>query len=183
VRVSLQCLRRGRFFLLLATHCRYELFRAERAVMRDARWRAITLAGHAVSYQCGHAHMRVEWRNYRMLQEHFRRLALRRRPEELAWELQARPFESYAPVPRQLLGLLRLVNRARKTAVLDPVETGYLRRRRRIRKPFTEGNSAADGWLEAYLARFAAWRPAASDAGRGRGVAAKKHYPNPPGLC
>jgi hypothetical protein len=179
---SLQYLRHGRFFLLLATHGHHEFFNAERAVLRDARRRPITFAGYAVSYRGGHPHVRIERQEYRMLKEHFGKLALRRRPEELARELSALPFEPYAPVRRQLLVLLRLVNRMRKTAGLGPVETDCLRLRRRIQKPFAEGGPAADWRVDAYLTRFATWRPAAGASAERRGRP-RKACLNSPGLC
>jgi hypothetical protein len=52
------------------------------------------------------------------------------------------------------------------------VATDCLRLWRRIHKPFAEGDPAADWRVEAYLARFATWRPAAGAMAaerRGRG--------------
>ena len=46
------------------------------------------------------------------------------------------PFEPYAPVRKQLLGLLRLVNARRQAAGYANIPPTVLRLRRRIVKPF-----------------------------------------------
>ena len=47
-------------------------------------------------------------------------------------------FEPYAPVRRQLLNLLRAVNRARKQAGFEPVPVECLRLKRRIYRPLDD---------------------------------------------
>lgn len=49
------------------------------------------------------------------------------------------PFEPYVPVRRQLLNLLRLVNKRRKVAGFVPVPHQVLHLLRRIGKPFARG--------------------------------------------
>jgi hypothetical protein len=46
------------------------------------------------------------------------------------------PFEPYAPVLRQFSGIVRAVNRSRKTAGLGTVSTRCLRLKRRLVRPF-----------------------------------------------
>lgn len=45
-------------------------------------------------------------------------------------------FEPYAPVVRQLFGILRAVNKVRKVAGLEQVPMEAVRTRRRVLKPF-----------------------------------------------
>ncbi|MBU0717022.1 MAG: hypothetical protein KJ749_02135 [Planctomycetes bacterium] len=64
----------------------------------------------------------------------------------MAGEFGLVDFEPYAPVRRQLLNLLRAVNRARKEAGLEPVPMSCLRLKRRIYRPF---DAAGDGRIRA----------------------------------
>lgn len=48
------------------------------------------------------------------------------------------PFEPYAPVRRQLLNILRAVNRVRQAAGFESVPVSALRLRRRVVRPFGE---------------------------------------------
>ena len=56
---NLQYLRRGRFFLLLATHGRHAFFEEE-ASIRDVRRVPIRFEGYSISFRGGHAHVRIE---------------------------------------------------------------------------------------------------------------------------
>jgi hypothetical protein len=154
---KIQYLRHGQFFVILATHGRHEFFEAEKQVLRDARREPITCFGYSVSFRGGHPHVRIEHNEYQMLKGHFLRIALRRRPEAVTWEFRALPFEAYAPVRRQLLALLRAVNRARKRAGLEPLDSGCVRLKRRIYKPFGEPIGSADRRVARYMARFSRW--------------------------
>ena len=73
---------------------------------------------------------------YRALKTHFQQVAVHRTVEALAAELRTLPFAPYAPVRRQLLNLLRALNRRRKVAGLEPVPFSALRLRRRPVRPF-----------------------------------------------
>ena len=81
-------------------------------------------------------HVRIEREEFKRLKAHFLGLAVHRKAESISAELFRLPFEPYAPVRRQLLELLRLVNRARRTAGFDLVPVECLRLRRRIVRPF-----------------------------------------------
>ena len=78
---------------------------------------------------------------YRDLKSYFLELATRRSVEELGREFFNVPFEPYAPIRRQLLNVLRLVNAKRQEAGLAKVPPTVLRYRRRIVRPF-DGTAA-----------------------------------------
>ena len=63
-------------------------------------------------------------------------IARHRSAAELTAEFRHMPFEPYAPVRQQLLGLLRHVNCRRAAARLTPISHSVLRFRRRIVRPF-----------------------------------------------
>jgi hypothetical protein len=73
---------------------------------------------------------------YRELKAYFLSLACHRSVETLSKELWNIPFEPYAPVRKQLLNLLRVVNSKRDDAGYQKIPTSVLRMRRRIVKPF-----------------------------------------------
>jgi hypothetical protein len=133
---SLQYLRYGRFFLILATHGQHRFFDEEKSCIRDARRVPIRFHGYSISYRAGHPHVRIAQARYLELKAHFTALARRGGRDTLEAELGQIPFEPYAPVRRQLLCILRAVNRARRDAGLEPVEATCLRLRRRIYRPF-----------------------------------------------
>lgn len=135
---NVQYLRHERFFVLLATHGKHPVFEGEAKLIRDARRVSIKFAGYSVSYRGGHPHVRIEQEQYKLVKSYLLDLAVKRSAESLEnvfWDL---PFEPYAPVRRQLLNILRAVNRSRKTAGFKPVRGECLRLRRRIVKPFKE---------------------------------------------
>jgi len=133
---NLQYLRFGRFFVLLATHGIHPFFEEEALSIRDARNTPIRFRGYAISYRNGHPHVRIEQEQYKRLRAYFLDLALHRSAERLEQELGELPFEPYAPVRRQLLNVLRAVNRDRKRAGFRPVSSSCLRFKRRICRPF-----------------------------------------------
>jgi hypothetical protein len=133
---NLQYLRFGRFFVLLATHGAHRFFEEEAASVRDARRTPIRFRGYSVSYRGGHPHVRIEQDEYKRLKAYFLSLATHRSAERLAGELARLPFEPYAPVRRQLLAVLRAVNRDRGRAGFEPVPADCLRLRRRVCRPF-----------------------------------------------
>ena len=140
---NLQYLRYGRFFVLLATHGRHPFFAAEGEAVRDARRVPIRFHGYALSHRGGHPHVRIEQGEYARLKAHFLDLAVRRPVDHLTAELGRLPFEPYAPIWRQLLAVLRGVNRARKTAGLEPVPTTCFRFQRRVCRPFAAAPGGA----------------------------------------
>ncbi len=141
---NVQYLRFERFFVLLATKGEHPFFAGEGPSVRDCRRVPIKFGGYAVSYRDGHASVRIEREQYRLLIAYFLDLATRRSSMTLGSMLGRLPFEPYAPVRRQLLGLVRAVNRARKAAGHEPVPRTSLRMRRRVLRPFATGGHGRD---------------------------------------
>ena len=142
---NVQYLRCGRFFVLLATHGDHPFFREEGDAVRDARRVPVKFGGYAVGHRGGHPHVRIEQGEYKRLKAHFVGLAPRRSADALGEELGRLPYEPYAPVRRQLLAVLRAVNRVRKTAGFESVPATCFRFRRRICRPFGITDPAAGG--------------------------------------
>ena len=129
-------IRRGRFFVLLATHGRHAFFEQEAALIRDARRRPIVYWAYSVSYRNGHAHVRLQQEDYAVLKARMLDRALHPDPDRLWSAFRSLPYEPYAPVRRQLLNIHRAVNRRRRTAGLPLVPVTCIRMRRRICRPF-----------------------------------------------
>jgi hypothetical protein len=134
-------IRYGRFFVILATHGATEFFEGEGARVRDAREHAVNVGGYSVSVRRGvdrrlHPSVCIHPEKYRELKSYFLELATRRGEESLRAELMRLRFEPFAPIRRQLLALLRLVNGERREAGLPPVEGRCFRFTRRSVKAF-----------------------------------------------
>jgi hypothetical protein len=148
-RASVRYIRHGRFFVLIATKGRHEFFEREAGIL-DLRRQPIRYAGYSVSYRRGvdrrwHVSVRIAGDEYLRLKSYMVGLAAHRSVENLARELERVPFERYAPVRRQLLNILRAVNRVRKEAGYEPAPVSALRLRRRVVRPFgcLEGDGGA----------------------------------------
>lgn len=135
---NLQYLRHDRFFVLLATHGKHDFFQAEAKAIRDARRVPIKYKGYSVSFRGGHAHVRIAQQQYVELKAHLLTVATRHRGGAVAEELRSVPFARYAPVRRQLLNILRALNRVRMSAGFEPVTHQALRLEREIVRPFAE---------------------------------------------
>jgi hypothetical protein len=133
---NIQYLRLERFFVLLATHGAHAFFHEERERIRDARHVALKVGGYQLSVSHGHARVSIERERYREVKSYFIEVATRRCVGDLARELGTLPFEPYAPIRRQLLCILRALNRARGEAGLEVVPRTCLRFKRRIVRPF-----------------------------------------------
>ncbi len=145
---NMQYLRCGRFFVLMATKGDHLFKDAERDQVRDIRRVPLRFAGYSISYRRGgrtragepdprwHAHVEIDRPQYLMLRDLFLDRAVHRKAETLARELRRVEFEPYAPVRRQLLAILRQVNRKRKACGFEPVSGEAVRLRRRVVKPF-----------------------------------------------
>lgn len=96
------------------------------------------LGGYSVSYRNGHASVRIDQETYGRRKVYLTDLAPRRSVEAMVEGFRMLQFEPYAPIRRQLLNLLRAVNRARKRAGLEPVPMACLRLKRRIYHPFRD---------------------------------------------
>ena len=135
-RANVQYIRFQRTFVLMATHGVGRFFEEEANVLLDVRRTPFKAFGYSVGYRGGHASVRIEREEYKRLKALFLDLACRRSVESLAEELRRITFEPYAPIRAQLIGLLRIVNRARKASGYEPVPFDALRLRRRIYRPF-----------------------------------------------
>lgn len=135
-------LRFDRFFVLLASYGQHPFFEGE-PHFKDAREEPIRFSGYSVSVKRGvdgrlHPSVRIHPEVYRELRAYFVELATRRSADALADELRRIPFEPYAPVRRQLLNVLRAVNRARKATGLELVSASALRLSRKGVRPFSQ---------------------------------------------
>ena len=140
---NLHYLRYERTFLLLATHGIHRFFEEEKNSLCDARRVPIRFEGYSISFRGGHAHVRIAQERFQELKSYYTELATRRPKEVLEEELGRIPFEPYAPIRRQMLTILRAVNRARKGQGLVPVDRSCFRFKRRIYRPFARMNSVA----------------------------------------
>ena len=117
--------------MLLATAGRHRLFDDERDRVRDFRKSPLKYRGYSISYRSGgrtpsgevdrkwHAHVQMTTESYKIERAYFLDLALRRSADELALEFRRVPFEPYAPIRRQVLNILRAVNKRRKQGALN----------------------------------------------------------------
>lgn len=139
-------LRFGRFFVLLASRGAHRFFLTED--FRDCRRVPIKAFGYTVSFRKGvdgrgHASVRVNPEEYKRVKSYFESIACHRSVETLSRELRTLPFEPYAPVRRQLLNILRAVNRARLSQGFEPVPFSALTLRTAPRRVFEPGRDAA----------------------------------------
>ena len=145
---SLHYIRHERLFVLLATHGKHSFFEEEQACIRDIREIPIQYGGYSISYRHGgrlrngksdpkwHSHVEIARGPYKDLEAYYLDMAMHRNAEWMAREFYQFPFEAYAPIRRQLLKLLRKVNRARKRACYTLLPPDILPMRRRVVKPF-----------------------------------------------
>lgn len=140
-------IRHGRFFVLIASRGRHHFFEEE-PNHKDVRRDPIRFGGYSIGYRLGvdrrwHPSVRIHPQEYRKRKAYLLNIACQRSVENLIGEFQRIQFEPYAPVRRQLLNLLRAVNRLRDAAGFDPVPVSALRLRRRVVRPFGESDSGS----------------------------------------
>lgn len=151
---NLHYLRYRQYFVLLATKGHHPFFAEEAKRIRDARQCPILFEGYSLSVRRGgflkkqdecdnvvadgkyRVRVQIARERFRSLKAYFLDVAVHRRAERITLELWRVPFEPYAPVRRQLLNLLRLINKARGEAGFEKLSTSVLRYRRMIVKPF-----------------------------------------------
>jgi hypothetical protein len=136
-------LRCQRFFVLIATAGQHSFFREEAIEIQDIRREPLRFAGYSIGYRQGvdrkwHVSVRINSEQYNVIKAYFLEVCTHRSMEQIRKELQMMPFEAYAPVKRQMLNILRAVNRSRRTARLEPVGIEAVRLRRKILKPFLD---------------------------------------------
>lgn len=151
---NLHYVRHGENFVILATHGRHLFFAAEATSLRDIRKVPLQIGGYSIYVKQGDFLKRVSAEvpptrdgryrtrvliareRYRELRAYFLDLATHRSVERIGWEFWNLPFEPYAPIRKQLLRILRLVNAKRSAMGYERVSPQLLRLRRRIVKPF-----------------------------------------------
>ncbi|MDZ4782058.1 MAG: hypothetical protein SGJ19_17560 [Planctomycetia bacterium] len=153
---NLHYLRIGSLWVLLATRGEHRFFAEEAEAIRDVRKVPLQVGGYSLTVRQGgflkrlpgepkqtpdskrRVRVQIAREKYRDLKSYFLELSTRRAVEEMAREFFGVPFEPYAPIRRQLLNILRLVNAKRQEAGLAKVPPTVLRYRRRIVKPFEQ---------------------------------------------
>ena len=147
---NLQYLRLGRTFVILATKGQHKFFETEFNSIHDIRHTPLKMGGYSISYRRGgrtrtgekdprwHAHVEIERCQYLELKSWMLELSVHRSAENLAQAFYEIPFEPYAPVRRQLLNILRAVNRSRKQSGFSRIPVEVVPLRRRIVRPFGE---------------------------------------------
>jgi hypothetical protein len=137
-------LRYQRFFVIIASHGLHPFFAAEAAQLSDIRRQPLSFMGYSIGCRRArgggeyHASVRINRERFKELKARFHEVAVHRSVEELCSDLLHLPFEPYAPVRVQLLGLLRGINRSRKLAGLELVPSSALRLHRSPVRPFEE---------------------------------------------
>jgi len=134
-RASVQYLRHGRFFVLIATAGQHD-FLTQETKFRDVRRVPLQCFGYSIgAYQRAggswHPSVRIAPRVFKELKQEFTEAALRCTAAEIGGRIGGLPFAPFAPVRSQCFTLLRLVNRRRKRAGLPLVRADCVRRRRR----------------------------------------------------
>lgn len=147
-RSNLQYIRHERTFVLLATRGEHRFFEEEANLVRDIRRVPIRYAGYSISYKPGgrkkdgsnddkwHAHVEIDRDQYLDLRAWFSDRALRDSRDKLATAFGQLPIAPYAPVRRQMLQMLREVNRVRKVGGKRGLPDEILPLRRRVVRPF-----------------------------------------------
>ena len=140
-------LRFERWFILLVSEGHHALKQpaakgGEGEHLRDCRRSPIRFKGYSISYRRAgvtaaggsatkfHAHVRIDDDNYRKLRDRFVDLAIHRTAETLAHEFGRIPFARYAPIRRQLLNILRVVNERRKQQNFELLPHSFLKLKR-----------------------------------------------------
>ncbi|MDZ4821591.1 MAG: hypothetical protein SGJ20_21735 [Planctomycetota bacterium] len=147
-KANLQYIRHERFFVILATKGEHRFFVEEENLIRDIRRVPLKFAGYSISYRRGgrtregqpdskwHSHVEIDRRQLLDLKAWLTDQAGRATTADVAKTIYSLPVESYAPVRRQLLMLLRAVNRTRRESGRPTIPLEVLPLRRRVVKPF-----------------------------------------------
>ena len=145
---NMQYIRHGQWFLLLATDGHHQFKQDEKTQIRDCRRHPIKFEGYSISYRRSgltpkggaspkwHACVRIDHETYRDLKAFFLSRACHRTTENLASDFARIPFTRFAPIRRQLLTILKSVNKARQHAGFEQLPASVLKLRRAIHRPF-----------------------------------------------
>jgi hypothetical protein len=147
---NMQYIRYGNWFVLLATEGHHQFKQQERNQIRDCRRHPIRFEGYSISYRRSpitpkgggepkwHACVRIDGPTYKQLKSYFLDRATHRNAKTLAQDFARVPHARYAPVRRQLLNILRAVNKARSKQRFVELPTNVLKLRRNVVKPFAQ---------------------------------------------
>ncbi|MDX1964974.1 MAG: hypothetical protein SFX18_17635 [Pirellulales bacterium] len=151
---NVQYVRYKNHWVLLATHGDHAIREGEGKNLKDARRAPLRIGDYAVYVKRGNFLRKApeadaatpdgRWRvrvliarePYRELCARFLDAARHRRVEALMEEFYRLPYEPYAPVRKQLLKLLRLVNTERQAAGYQKIPVSCLRFKRQIVRAF-----------------------------------------------
>jgi hypothetical protein len=140
-RAVFQYLRYENFTVIVCTKGEREKFNACEGRIQDARRRPLKFAGYAVSIRTKEngtygARVRIDTETEKMLKAHFVRLALRYPRRMLEAAIYRLPFAPYAPIRRQVAGLVWAINKKRGEASRELLSYTCIRMRRTQVKPF-----------------------------------------------
>lgn len=162
---NLQYIRFGRQWVMLATKGSHKWFAEEGANVRDCRRVPLILEGYSVRVVQGNfilnrdksetdgpperdtklrVRVQISRRAYLDLHADLIGNARRRRADWYAMRFWHIGFEPYAPVRKQLLELLRLVNAHRAARGMTKISPKVIRYKRAIVKPFAPVQSASE---------------------------------------
>jgi hypothetical protein len=147
-RASVQYLRYGRTFILIATPGDHSFFLDEASVIRDLRRTPIRVFGYAVSHRRGHAQVRIAHDDFKRLERRILDACAYQHADSIAADLARIPYEPYAGVRHQLVRLIRAVNLYRRRAGQKPIAADILRMKRRIVRPFAAAGLTTVGIRE-----------------------------------
>ena len=145
---NMQYIRYGNWFLLLVTAGHHAFKQQERNRIRDCRRHPIQFEGYSISYRRSgvtpsgggpvkwHSCVRIDPPTYRELKAFLLDRACHRSADNLAVDFTRIPYARFAPVRRQLLTLLRTVNKARAKNGFAPIPHTAINLRRKIVSPF-----------------------------------------------
>jgi hypothetical protein len=151
---NVQYVRFNRSWMLLASHGDHAIRDGEGANLKDVRRAPLRIGDYTLYVKRGNYLKKISsdasaapdgrWRvrvliarePYRELCTYFLSIACHRRAEALAEELFALPYVPYAPVRKQLLKLLRLINGKRQAAGYAKIPPTCLRFKRDIVRAF-----------------------------------------------
>ena len=139
---NMQYVRYESWFILLATEGHHPFKQNEKRQIRDCRRVPIRFEGYSISQRrCGitpkgggdpkwRSCVRIDKPTYRQLKAFFLDRATHRSVDNLRADFARIPYARYAPIRRQLLTILRAVNKAREPMGYDPVPHSALMLRR-----------------------------------------------------
>ena len=145
---NMQYIRHGNWFVLLATEGHHAFKQQERNQIRDCRRHPIRFEGYSISYRRSpitpkgggepkwHACVRIDGPTYKQLKSYFLDRAVHRNAKSLSQDFARVPYARYAPVRRQLLNILRAVNKARSKQRFDELLPSSVKLKRAIVRPF-----------------------------------------------